>query len=461
VIRVFEERFPERAAAEPERMARYCEAGTLTEESVAYRQRAAGIASERFAAVEAIGHLTRAIELLSTLPECPPRGQQELELQVALGAAYCSTKGWGSREAGQAYERARQLGEEIGETRQLFTVIRGLLTCYVSRVELDTAVELSARLLKLAEESGDPLRRMLAHHQAGLLQMFRGRQAESLRHMREALTYTGPGVDRDLATLYQSDPQVLARTWGAWPLWLTGMPEQALRSCQEAIEIAREGRHPHSLAHANASMAMIRLWRRERDAAAEAAEQALEICREHSFGTMAAGCTVSHSLSRIHPQASPASVEDALCDFGQAAGQLGELGGGCVRPLTLGLLAEALISVGRAEEAREAVNGALVFSGTSGAQYWEAELHRVRAGLLAATGADAPEVNAALQRAVDVAREQGARMLELRAAVDLLRLTQSPEDRASLQGVYDTFDEGVELPDLAAACTLLHTTARA
>jgi predicted ATPase len=76
--------------------------------------------------VEAIGHFTKVLELLKTLPHSPERIQQELKLQISLGVPMTATMGYAAPEVEQTYARARELCQQIGETSQLFPVLRGL-----------------------------------------------------------------------------------------------------------------------------------------------------------------------------------------------------------------------------------------------------------------------------------------------------------------------------------------------
>jgi len=87
IAQVLEARFPETVEAQPELLAQHYTQAGLTEQAIAYWQRAGQQASERSANLEAISHLTTRLELLTTLPETPVRAQQELDLQLAMGPA--------------------------------------------------------------------------------------------------------------------------------------------------------------------------------------------------------------------------------------------------------------------------------------------------------------------------------------------------------------------------------------
>src|SRR5207253_11002469 len=106
---------------------------------------------------EAISDLTKGLALLKTLANTPTRAQQELTLQVALGAPLMAAKGYAAPEVEQAYARARELCQQVGETPQLFRILGGLSTFYAVRGEVQTARELGEQLLQLAQNMQDPV----------------------------------------------------------------------------------------------------------------------------------------------------------------------------------------------------------------------------------------------------------------------------------------------------------------
>src|SRR4029077_2075652 len=89
-------------------------------------------------------------------PDSPQRAQQELLIQVALGAPLIATKGHASPEVERTYARAQELCRQVGETPQLFPVLWGIWVVYFVRGDLLTAKELSKQLLRLAPDAEDP-----------------------------------------------------------------------------------------------------------------------------------------------------------------------------------------------------------------------------------------------------------------------------------------------------------------
>jgi len=120
-----------------------------TEKAVKYLHLAGQQAVHRSANAEAISSLTTALELLKTLPDTPERAQQELTLQLLLGVPLMATKGWSALEVECAYVRARERCEQLGETRQLYSVLRGLWECYEAQGKLGASRELGEQLFSL------------------------------------------------------------------------------------------------------------------------------------------------------------------------------------------------------------------------------------------------------------------------------------------------------------------------
>jgi hypothetical protein len=122
-------------------------------------------------------------------------------------------------------------------------------------------------------------------------------------------------------------------------------------------------------------------------------------------------------------------------------------------------LAEAWGRAGDPGGGLNAIDGGIALVEQTGERQWEAELCRLRGELLALAGADDAQVEAGFQRALQVARQQQARSLELRAALGLARLWQGQgrcdDARQLLRPLYAGFTEGFDTADLVEARALL------
>ena len=138
IARAIEERLPETIETQPELLAHhYSEAG-LVEQALPYWQEAGQRAVQRSANVEAISHLRRGLALLKTLPDSPEHARRELALLIALGVPLRATKGFGAPEVGDAYSRALELCEQVGEPTQFAPILRGLWEFHELRAEYQT-----------------------------------------------------------------------------------------------------------------------------------------------------------------------------------------------------------------------------------------------------------------------------------------------------------------------------------
>jgi predicted ATPase len=148
--------------------------------------------------------------------------------------------------------------------------------------------------------------------------------------------------------------------------------------------------------------------------------------------------------------------------IGRLRGSIAEFKASSARlrlPYYLSLLAHVCEKAGRSEEGLASIDEALFEARTHNERWWDAELHRLRGELLRVVGADVSDVEAAILRAIKIARSQRARSLELRATMSLARLriaqNRSEEARRQLSDLYAWFTEGFETPDLQAARLLL------
>src|SRR5262249_20543681 len=163
IAQVFAEQFPDTVAAQPELLAHHFTEAGLAEQAVGYWYTAGQHAHERSAHKEAIGHLRQGLALLTTLPDTLEHRQQELDMQITLGQALVATKGIAAPDVGAAYQRARELCQQVGETPQLFPMLEGLVRFYSGRGEWRTARELGAQMLSLAQRVPDPAGLTHAH----------------------------------------------------------------------------------------------------------------------------------------------------------------------------------------------------------------------------------------------------------------------------------------------------------
>jgi predicted ATPase len=459
IAQVLEVRFPEVCATQPELLAHhYTEAG-LSAQAIPYWHRAGQRAVQGSAYVEAIAHLTKGLELLATLPETPERPQHELLLQATLGPALMATRGWAAPEAERVYLRAQELCQQVGETPHLFPVLYGLCAGYFVGGKLPQALEVAEAFVHAAQRQDDVVPLLVAHRVLGTTLHFMGAFASARPHLEQCLALYDPQRHRSLALQYVQDPGVAGGSHLAVTLWLLGYPDQALEKSRDALAWARHLSHPHSLAYALSGAKRVHRFRGELPVVQELHEESMSLATEHRF---------AHRLSE------GTVLQGWMC---VVQGRVGEgittmrQGLAAVRrraPSQLAWLAEAYGIAGQTDQGLATLDEALDLVHQTGERWWEAELYRLRGELLwkAAGGGQRTEwtPQACFQHALEIARRQQAKSLELRAAMSLSRWwrKQGKRDdaRQLLAEIYAWFTEGFDTADLQEAKALLEELSR-
>ena len=257
IAQVLAQQFIEVAATQPELLAQhYTEAG-LTEQAIGYWQKAGQRASERSAHQEALSHVTTGLRLLQTLPETLARQQQELLLQLALGTATLTVRGYAAPEVEAAYTRARVLCQQLGDTQDVFPVLYGLYQFSHVRADLSLARQLGEDLLDLAAQRDETPLSVIAHMALGGTSYNLGKLLSARRHVEEGIALYTPAQRSSPLFRAGQDPGVSCHIFAAMTLWSLGYPDQALARTHDALTLATELVHPFSSAFALAVAAGI------------------------------------------------------------------------------------------------------------------------------------------------------------------------------------------------------------
>jgi predicted ATPase len=453
---VLEERFADIVDTQPELLAQHFTEAGQNARAITYWQRAGERALQRSANLEAISHLTKGLEVLETLPNSPERLQHELDLQITLGRALTVTKGYAAPEVGHAYARARELCQQVGETPQLFPVLRGLWNFYLIRTELRTARELAEQLLNLAQRTQDPALLQQAHSALAGALVHLGEFAAAQAHLQQGLTLYDPPQHRALPLRLEIDLGVFFLAYMTRPLWLLGYPDQAIRRSHEALTLAQELAHPFSLAYALAFAAWVHQFRREGQATHARAEALCALAKEQGFAFLLATGTM-HRGWALAEQGQSVEGMVQICE-GLAAYRA--TGAEVDRTYFLALLAEAYGQGKQDDKGLTVLEEALALTDRQASVIWEAELHRLKGELLLARSVENQvEAEACFHEALAIARRQEAKALELRAAMSLARLWRqqgkATDARDVLAPAYHWFTEGFGTPDLQQAKALL------
>ncbi len=462
IAQVLEGRFSETRETQPELLAHhYTEAGLLAQ-AIPYWQRAGERAVQRSAHVEAISHFTKGLMLLQVLPDTPERVQQELLLQISLGSPLMATKGWGATEVERAYARARELCQRVGETPQLFPVLWGMWGFYVMRAQHQTARRLAEQCLSLAQSVQDRDLLIGAHVALGCSFSYMGEFVRTREHLEQGMLLYNPQQHSSLAFLYGGqDPGVTCLSEVAQALWYLGYPDQALTRIHEAVTLAQQISSPFSLGWAVSNAAWISQYRGQVQAILAQAEQVITLSLEQEFPLWLAMAT----FLRGWALAEQGEHEEGIRQMRQGLATWQATGGELARPTYLALLAETYGRGGQIEEGLGTLTEAFALIEESEERLYEAELYRLKGVLTLQSRVQGrassvqKEAEKYFHKAIEIARNQQAKSLELRVVMSLARLWQSGgkrnEARQILADIYGWFTEGFDTADLQQARTLL------
>ncbi|MCB0064415.1 MAG: hypothetical protein KDE19_19960 [Caldilineaceae bacterium] len=436
-------------------LAYHAEVAGLYDQAAGYYLQAGEAAQHVYANEQAVALLNRGIILLESQLATPQRDQQRLALYASLAASLLVTRGWTSAELYDAAYEAWQLSEKLHDLKQRFRLINSLNVHYLVRGDLDRAHQFALRALEIAEQQQSADFFVLAHRGQAATHFCRGTFRLAHEYFEKSLSVYDSqqhGMHHFLGT---ADHGLISYAWGAHTLWLLGYPDQALDQCCAGVRLARELNHPFSEALTLAYLSTLYLFRQELDEVCVAIKRCLTVAQEYNLGFYHRWAHILLAWVRALKDPTPnelTAFQEALANY-QADGAALRL------PFFLSLQAQLYTKTRQIEAGLESILQAFAAAAHDQEDWWNVELYRLRGKLLDLGGAEAVQVETVYQQAIDLAREQTALALELRATVSLARLWQRQgrivEAHAQLSTVYTQFTEGFHTPDLQEAQTLL------
>jgi class 3 adenylate cyclase len=446
---------PERVEREPELLAyHYAEAGQ-PDTAAGYWLAAGRLAARRSANSEAVAHLRRGIAAVRGLPETVERNRLELALQLALGPALVSSRGFGDAEASTGYQRAAELARRLGDDRDRFAATWGLWITIRAKSASDhmrLRLQYLGEMVEAAERTGDAELLLQAHHSSWSTRIWNGEFASASEHVRSGLALYDPERHRHHALMYGGhDPGVCGNGQGAVALWALGWPDRAVQSARESIVLGETLDHLPSLLHSLWFATSVYFLRRQAADVLACSARLLALGSEHGLKLYEAIGGVFHGwalIQQLDAQAGLAELRAAVATYATTAR--------VNLDLYRAILAEAELRAGNFEEG----TAVLIQGERSTDEWWRAGYLRLRGDLLLrGPNDDRGAAERLYRQAISVAAGQQAKSLELRAATSLAMLLgeqgRRSEGYAVLAPVYGWFTEGFGTLDLREAKALL------
>jgi tetratricopeptide (TPR) repeat protein len=387
-------------------------AGDL-DEAVGWYEHAAQVAQALAAPADAVRLLERALRLLGARPRTPQRQARELAILTALPASLGAVQGYASPRLAEVQQRALELAEELRLEPQP-PLLRSLAVARLSRGDFEGALRVGEGLRAGGERDGDSVRLVEGEYVLGIAAFWRGEFDVAWRHLETAVARYRPEHRPTHLVGYGLDPQVVCASRLSNTLWFLGRPDAAIRARDTALALAEEIGHPPSRATALVFAAMLALELRDPGRLREHTAALLARPADHWRPTLVSTDALAGYVEVLDGRvAGAARIRRALDDPAEASHAPG------LHASIERLLLEACVTSGDDHAGLAAADRALGLG--DHVRTWESEVRRLRGRFLASLGAPDGDVEAEFELALEVARHQGARMLELRAATSRLR----------------------------------------
>jgi class 3 adenylate cyclase len=439
------------AATEPQLVAWHFAEGGAPERSIAYYEKAAQRATGRFALTEIVSHLRKALDQLERVADSAERQRRELDLQVALGRALIDCHGSGSDEVRVAFQRARELCLALGETKQLPRIYDGLvLNYYFTHSETQKMLRYASELDEIGGRTGDSQVLLMARQSRLRANLLMGRFQDARDEIELVLAAFEQDARSGAATT--RNQTVSLNTMLGICLTALGYPDSGSAASLKGVRHAESLNHVISLVLGLRRACVQCMMQKNRQGAIDLCNRLSQINAEYETFKGTREAIIFHAWSQPDLRRDPLLLERVQTCLEQLdAGRHRAL-----LPFFMANVAEVRAQHGDLAGAVSLLDRAAELAAITGEQWYMAEITRLQSRFSAR---DPEGSMSLLQSSLAIAREQGAKLWELRTATDLARLWagegQAGAARDVLAPVYAWFTEGFDTPDLVAARTLL------
>jgi len=374
--------------------------GSDLERAVRFRIMAAEDQLQRSAHKEAIDHLHQAGELLARLPADDAHLEQTLRVKVLEGNALLTAKGYAAPETAAAYRSARQICERIGDCAHGLPVLYGLWNTSLVGGELRASLEVAETFLSLAESDHSPAV-AVAHRAVAWPSFLLGDPERALAHLEQIPSAFDDATTAALIADFGEDPAATGWSVLAWVRWCVGDEEGATAAKTVALERLNALSHPLTETYVHTIVAMLAQMRADPSDAMMHAAHAVDVASHHAIPAFAAlaSTPLAWATGRL-------GLGDGVELQRGALSRLACTGTAVMMTAAKATLAELLAAGGDVDGALIVVEDGLEMVRRTEERYYEADLHLLRAELLARLGRDV-EAGDAAATAVVVAEALG------------------------------------------------------
>ena len=420
IAEVGEERFPELANADPQLLAHHFERANRIDRAVPYWLQAGRKAMEASAMIEAVNHLDHGLSLVGQVEDQATRDRLEFGLRMSLGLAHISQQGWQADIVGEHLRPAYEIGQRLGETENLLMVMYGIWIHSMNRAEFAESQRWIDRAIEDFGDAGSDDWALVIHTMEVIQQRWSGSHARVEEEANKVLELYDPERHGKFVYMFGNDPRVAALGFQSWSSWMCGDPEKAERERRACAEHSAEVDHPFDRCWQLMVGSLVSYFSGDRDSFAASVAEARRIGDEQSvpfvqfiLGPVWAGLV--HIMD--------GEWQEATEIMPQGIEVWKQMGGGVAIPFWEASLGHAHVQLGAYETGLALMDSAIATAERTGEYWYEPEIHRLKGeAILTRDPSDTATAQRCFERAVELARAQGARTLERLAQENIDRI---------------------------------------
>ena len=440
-------------ATEPQLIAwHFAEAGA-PDRAIDHYQTAAERATGRFALAEMVNHLRNGLRQIACLPESPERNRRELALQLTLGQALIDLEGGNTEAVRETFERARELCFSLDELKLLPRVYDGLIVNYhFSRANLEKIAQYTSEMIAVHRRTGDPRALLLIRRAKCLTNFLLGRFESAREDMENLVDMYDAGRDGPHAEMTTRDAKAAMSTFLGVCLTILGYADSGVAKTLAGIQHARTLNHPVSLNLGLRRACVQNMLRRDTRQVTEFSGELATLRAAYETYQGSWEGTFFQDWAQLWMQSDPVRF-DRVQTF---LHHLDNTNIWALLPFYMASAAELSGRYGDVATAAALLERADELITITGGRWCEAEIMRLRARFGTRNSDEAATL---LRTSLSVAKQQGAKLWELRTATDLAALlrdqTNYVEAYKVLRPVCEWFSEEKDTADYIAARVLL------
>jgi len=452
VAQALEKKVAGAGIAEPQLLAWHFGEAGVPEKSIDYYLRAAELATGRYALAEMVSHLRKGVRQLTFLPDSRQKLQTELTLQVALGRALIDHHGSGNEEVRQAFERAHELGHMLGDTEQLLRVHDGLLNYHFTHSQPAVLLRYAGEMLEVGQRTANVQAFLIARRSAGFANLLLGHFEKARQELQPLIAMYEVERDGPQHGLTTRDMKVSASTILGMCLTAMGYLDSGDALGLQGVKHAESINHLVSLFLGLRRACVQRMMQGNVDGVLELANRLLATNAKYEVFLGTREGELFHSWAQLKK----GRDTQLLGRIRTCVEHLDTAKHYVMLPFFMACAADVIGHCGDSSGAATLLDRAAELANLTGEQWSTPEIIRLQSHFAVR---EQEEAIALSNSSLSMAREQGAKLWELRSAMRLAELLRDQEKYTEahelLSPLYAWFVEGLDRPDLVAAKAVL------